>query len=160
MSDDAPTGTGDDSEGPVVERLGVEDVRRAREAFTVMHEAFAEDRGELSDGYLDELLGDRSFWAVAAFDDGTAVGCITAHALPMTRHERSELFVYDLAVRADRRRDGIGRTLVETLVAEAAREGIDVVFVPADDDDDHALRFYAALGGRPSKVTIFDLGDS
>ena len=30
------------------------------------------------------------------------------------------------------------------------------MFVPADDDDTHALRFYAALGGKPSKVTLFE----
>jgi hypothetical protein len=32
------------------------------------------------------------------------------------------------------------------------------VFVPADNDDTHAVAFYAGLGGRPAKVTMFDLG--
>jgi aminoglycoside 3-N-acetyltransferase I len=76
----------------------------------------------------------------------------------MTRHQRSEWFVYDLAVRKDRQRRGIGRRLVDALVSDAARRGIDVVFVPADNDDDHALAFYTSLGGRPSPVTMFDLG--
>jgi hypothetical protein len=30
------------------------------------------------------------------------------------------------------------------------------MFVPADDDDTHALRFYAGLGGKPSKVMLFE----
>jgi hypothetical protein len=30
------------------------------------------------------------------------------------------------------------------------------MFVPADDDDTHPLRFYAGLGGTPSKVTLFE----
>ncbi len=39
---------------------------------------------------------------------------------------------------------------------EASSQGISTMFVPADDDDTHALRFYAALGGKPSKVTLFE----
>jgi aminoglycoside 3-N-acetyltransferase I len=31
----------------------------------------------------------------------------------------------------------------------------DEVFVPADNDDQHALDFYRALGGSPSSVTFF-----
>lgn len=142
----------------VVERLGGDDVARARSTFAMMHHVFDEDPEELSDGYLTNLLADDAFWAIGAFDGTEAVGGITAHELPMTRHERTELFIYDLAVREDRQREGIGRRLVEALVAEAADRGIAVVFVPADDDDDHALAFYARLGGRPAKVTIFDLG--
>jgi aminoglycoside 3-N-acetyltransferase I len=76
----------------------------------------------------------------------------------MTRHERTELFIYDLAVRDDQQRRGIGRQLVEALVAEASEHGIDVVFVPADDEDTHALAFYESLGGRAAPVTMFDLG--
>ncbi len=108
--------------------------------------------------YVARLLADPRFHAFVAVEAGEPVGCITAHDLPMTRHERDETFVYDLAVREDRQRRGIGRLLVEALVADAARRGIDVVFVPADNDDDHALAFYASLGGRPAPVTMFDLG--
>ncbi len=141
------------------ERLGVGDTRRARGAFEMMHSVFDEEAEALSDDYLSVLLGDESFWAIGAFDAGEAVGCITGHELRMTRHERTELFIYDLAVRVDRQRQGIGRLLVNELVASAADRGIDVVFVPADDDDTHALDFYTSLGGRPAKVTMFDLGN-
>lgn len=130
----------------------------ARDAFRMMHEVFDEDGEVLSADYVGRLLADQRFHAFAAVEGGEPVGCITAHDLAMTRHERDETFIYDLAVREDRQRRGIGRRLVETLVADAARRGIDVVFVPADDDDDHALAFYASLGGRGAPVTMFDLG--
>lgn len=112
----------------------------------------------LSDGYVRGVLANESFWAIGAFEAGEAIGCITGHELPMTRHERRELFVYDLAVRVEEQRRGIGRQLVESLVTGAADLGINVVFVPADDEDTHALTFYERLGGRPAKVTMFDLG--
>jgi aminoglycoside 3-N-acetyltransferase I len=157
---DADTDPRREAGGLVIERLDA-NVVRARAAFETMRDVFAEgddDGGQLSDGYVARLLADDSFWAIAAFEAGEPVGCITAHELPMTRHERTELFVYDLAVREDRQRHGIGRQLVEALVAQAAARGIDVVFVPADNDDTHALAFYERLGGRPAAVTMFDLG--
>jgi len=144
--------------GVSIERLGPTDLQRARRVFAVMDEVFDVGAEPLSDAYLTALLDHDAFWVLGAFDGREAVGGITAHELPMTRHERSELFIYDLAVREDRQRRGIGRRLALALVALAAEQGIDVVFVAADDEDGHALAFYEAIGGRPAPVTMFDLG--
>ena len=69
--------------------------------------------------------------------------------------EGSEVFLYDLAVRPDRQRRGIGRSLVARLREGAAAQGADNVFVPADVEDDHALELFRALGGIASPVAIF-----
>jgi len=121
----------------------------------MMAAVFGEARGELSDEYMAGLLASASFWAIAAIDGDEVVGGITAHTLPMTRVQDSEIFIYDIAVRPDRQRRGIGRSLVAHLREAAAAEGIDVVFVPADAEDDHAIEFYRALGGDASPVTFF-----
>jgi aminoglycoside 3-N-acetyltransferase I len=75
----------------------------------------------------------------------------------MTRNETSEIFIYDLAVRRDHQRRGVGRQLVTHLRTAAEAIGILDVFVPADNDDTHALEFYRAIGGAPASVTIFTL---
>ena len=75
----------------------------------------------------------------------------------MTRSEATEIFLYDIAVDTEHQRRGIGRRLVDTLRTMARTEGIDVIFVPADNQDTHALDFYRSLGGRPAAVTMFDL---
>lgn len=138
-------------------RLGPEDVELAQATFALMAAVFDEAEGTTALGtdYVARLLARPDFWALAALQDGEVVGGLTAHALPMTRTESSELFIYDLAVHASRQRTGIGRALVEHLRREGADAGIHVAFVPADDEDTHALDFYRALGGDPAPVTIF-----
>ena len=73
----------------------------------------------------------------------------------MTTMESPELFIYDIAVRPDYQRQGIGRALMTALRQAAAAEGIADLFVPADNDDRHALEFYRRLGGVAAPVTIF-----
>ncbi|AKJ06783.1 aminoglycoside 3-N-acetyltransferase I [Archangium gephyra] len=138
-----------------LKRLKAGDRESAKVLFTLMAKLFEEGSEELSDGYVDRLLGQEDFWAIAAFVDNDIVGGITAHTLPMTRTESSELFIYDIAVRSDQRRKGIGRRLMEELRAQATGLGIRDLFVPADNEDVHALDFYRALGGESAPVTIF-----
>lgn len=142
-----------------IARLTTVDVARARQLFATMADVFETEAGWLSDGYLTQLLQRPDFWALLATVDGQVVGGLTAHTLPLTRAEVSELFIYDLAVVPAWQRHGIGRRLVTTLCDEAARLGIPVAFVPADNEDTHALDFYRAIGGVPTPVTFFTFGD-
>jgi aminoglycoside 3-N-acetyltransferase I len=139
----------------MLQRLGTSDRALARAAFAMMAEVFEHPPGPLGDAYLDKLLARPELWAIAAIEQGEVVGVVTAHALAMTHSESTELFIYDLAVRTDRQRRGIGRTLMQTLITQAAAAGITVSFVPADDEDTHALDFYRAIGGEGAAVTIF-----
>lgn len=136
-------------------RLTVEDRELARTMLAVMAEVFEEPGKALRDAYLDRILGRADFWAIAAFIGNAVVGGLTAHTLPMTRAECSEVFIYDIAVRKDQQRKGVGRCLVTALLDGAAAVGIHDVFVPADNEDLHALDFYRALGGVAAPVTIF-----
>ena len=134
-----------------VERLSASDRERARALFRTLSEVFEEDAEPLDDAWIDRLLAREDFWALAAFNDDAILGGLTAHTLPMTRGPFSEVFIYDIAVRAEHQRKGVGRLLVE----ELRRMTADEVFVPADNEDTHALDFYRALGGAAAPVTIF-----
>lgn len=136
-------------------KLNLTDRSLARALFTLMADEFGENHEALTNDYIDYLLNQLSFWAIAAITDDGIVGGITAHTLPMTRTMSSEILVYDIAVRSDHRRSGVGRLLLTDLRAKAAQAGIGVVFVPVDNDDVGALDFYRAIGGIASPVTIF-----
>lgn len=136
-------------------RLTAADIGTARQLFLMMARVFEEPSEPLSDEYLQRLLSRPDYWTIAAFMDDELVGGLTAYTLPMTRQPSSELFIYDIAVRSDRQRKGVGRRLIATLRAAAEAEGIHEIFVPADNEDKHALSFYRSLGGEPAAVTFF-----
>lgn len=138
-----------------VQRLRQEDRQVARQLFLLMAEVFEEPGSPLSDSYLDRLLARDEFWAVAAFNDDRLAGGLTAHLLPMTRVEATELFIYDVAVHPERQRKGIGRSLINWLLEAAEAAGIETVFVPAESEDKHAIDFYRAVGGKASEVHLF-----
>jgi len=138
-----------------IERLTLHDIERARELFLIIANVFETECRPGSDSYLTRILARPEFWAIAASVDGQIVGGLTAHTLPLTRLEEWEIFLYDIAVLPQYQRQGLGRQLVNALREQAAAEGITTTWVPADNEDTHALDFYRALGGEPVPVTIF-----
>lgn len=138
-----------------IHRLTQNDIQRARELFLLIADIFETDSQPLSDAYLTRLLARPDFWALAVSVDGRTVGGLTAHTLPLTRTEELEVFLYDIAILPQYQRQGLGRQLVEALRQLAAAEGIPTLWVPADNEDTHALDFYQAIGGEPAPVTIF-----
>ncbi len=50
------------------------------------------------DAYLEELLGSELFFALVALHNETVIGGLTAYELKKPEQERSEIYIYDLAV--------------------------------------------------------------
>lgn len=109
--------------------------------------------------YQRRLLGSETFIALAAVDDeGTVMGGLAAYELPKFEQARSEIYLYDLAVLARYRRQGVATSLINTLRGIAAERGAYVVFVQADTgiEDEAAIALYSKLGQR-EEVLHFDI---
>lgn len=108
--------------------------------------------------YLRRLLGGDSFIALAAFDDDEVTGALCAYVLHKFEQERSEIYIYDLAVAATHRRRGIATALIAALQEIAATRGAWVIFVQADTgpEDAAAIALYTKLGVR-EEVLHFDI---
>lgn len=70
--------------------------------------------------YLERLLGSDYFIALAALKNDSVVGGIAAYELKKFERERSEIYIYDLAVAAGHRREGIATALISELRRIAA----------------------------------------
>ena len=109
-----------------------------------------------SDEYLNSLLAREDFIPLVAVAYGKVVGGLAAYVLTKFEQERSEIYIYDLAVDENYRRRGIATGLINKL-REIAREiGAWVIYVQADHGDDPAIKLYESLGTRED-VLHFDI---
>jgi len=145
-----------------VRQLTPDDVALMDALLTTFGEAF-NDVGTYatnrpSAGYLRQLLGADSFIALAALEGGVVVGGIAAYELKKFEQQRSEIYIYDLAVASAHRRHGVATALIEELKKIAAGRGAYMIFVQADTgiEDEPAIALYTKLGTRED-VLHFDI---
>ena len=106
--------------------------------------------------YVDSLLENPAFLGLVAVEGTRVVGALAGYELPKFERERSEFYIYDLAVSQGHRRRGIATALIEAVRAVAKKRGGWVVFVQADHGDDPAIALYSKLGRRED-VLHFDI---
>lgn len=142
-----------------IQRLGSGDV----EAMEAANRLFAEVFGEEGyhgppprPDYLGRLLADGKFIALVARQGGEMAGALAAYELVKFEAERSEIYIYDLAVREEYRRRGVATSLIEALKPIAREKGAWAIFVQADPPDAPAVALYEKLGIR-EEVFHFDI---
>jgi ribosomal protein S18 acetylase RimI-like enzyme len=82
---------------------------------------------------------------VAAVDEGEAWGFAYGYALD--RLHQTDLLLYSIDVLEARRREGIGRAMVERLKAVCAERGCGEMWVVTNASNRAAMRLYASAGG-------------
>ena len=126
----------------------------------VFGEAFGEahtySAARPSQAYLEQLLGKEHFIALAALKEGAVVGGLAAYELAKFEQERSEIYIYDLAVAEPQRRQGIATALIQKFKTIAAARGAYVIYVQADLADAPAIALYSKMGIR-EEVLHFDI---
>jgi len=131
-----------------------------RDMLTMFGRAFAEmetyTARQPGDDYLEGLLASSTFISLAAVADGRVIGGIAAYVLPKFEQVRSEIYIYDLAVDEEHRRQGVATALIAELRQVAAARGAYVIFVQADREDAAAVSLYTKLGVRED-VLHFDI---
>ena len=142
-----------------IERLGPEQVDVMHAANRLFSEVFGDEAYQgvaAGDGHLHKLLSDRKFIALSAEIDGAMVGALAAYELVKYEAERSEIYIYDLAVLEAYRRRGVATALIEALKPIANEIGAWVIYVQADPPDAPAVALYDRLGKR-EEVFHFDI---
>jgi len=143
-----------------VRRLDGGDVMGARRINALFADAFEDHQNYASappsGRYLQEVVSRSDIIAVVAEEGGEVIGALVAYVLPKLEQERSEVYLYDLAVAREHRRSGVATALIAHLQDITASIGAWVVFVQADHGDDPAIALYTKLGTRED-VLHFDI---
>ncbi len=143
-----------------IRQLAAGDSRVFRGMLVMFGEAFAEvetyTRAQPGEAYLERLLAADHVIALAALDDGAVAGGLVAYELQKFEQQRSEIYIYDLAVAEPYRRRGIATALLANLRTIAKARGAYVIYVQADLVDAAAIALYSKLGTRED-VLHFDI---
>jgi aminoglycoside 3-N-acetyltransferase I len=147
---------------PAIERLSATSVNVMHAANRLFGDVFGAEGYHgppPGDDYLRKLLADQKFIALVAWHDGEMVGALAGYELVKFECERSEIYIYDLAVREEHRRKGVATTMIEALQPIGRENGASVIFVQADPPDAPAVALYEKLGTR-EEVLHFDISVS
>lgn len=109
-----------------------------------------------SDAYLEELLAKPHVIPLVAEQGGAVVGGLVAYELDKFEQARREIYIYDLAVLEDHRRQGVATGLIHLLRGIARARGVWAIYVQADYGDEPAIALYTKLGVRED-VMHFDI---
>ena len=138
-----------------IKRLTNEGVLTFTSLIDLFNTVFEEETRIGSESNSLKLLNNKNFIAFVALAGDEVVGGLTAYELPMYYSDRSEIFLYDLAVKPEYQRMGIGKGLLQSLKEYCVKNGIKEFFVMAHEEDEHAIEFYRATGGKSEKVVNF-----
>jgi aminoglycoside 3-N-acetyltransferase I len=109
-----------------------------------------------TDAWLERVLAKDHVIALVALAGDEVVGGLVAYELAKLERERSEIYIYDLAVAEPHRRRCVATRLIDHLRDIARERGAWVIYVQADYGDDPAIRLYTRLGVRED-VMHFDI---
>ncbi len=146
----------------IVDRLGSQDLALMQSANRLFADVFGEEGYHgppAGPEHLEKLLADDKFIALTANVDGELAGALAAYELVKFEAERSEIYIYDLAVIERYRRQGVATALIEEVKSIARDKGAWVIFVQADPPDAPAVALYDKLGTR-EEVLHFDISVS
>ncbi len=138
-----------------IKHLTKEDLSKFTSLINLFNMVFEEESKIGSEANSLKLLNSKYFIALVALTENKVVGGLTAYELPMYYSNSSEIFLYDLAVKPEYQRMGIGKGLLQSLKEYCLKNGIKEFFVMAHEEDEHAIEFYRATGGRGERVVNF-----
>lgn len=142
------------------QRLNQADISSIHGVLDCFADAFEDDANYRAnrpdEKYLLDRLSDDSFICLSATYQGAVVGALAAYELKKFEQNRSEIYIYDLAVSEDYRRQGIATGLIEYLKPIARARGAWVIYVQADLGDRPAVELYSKLGVKED-VHHFDI---
>lgn len=105
--------------------------------------------------HLDQLLKQNGFYVFAAYENSEVIAGLTAYTMDQYYNTLPLVYIFDLAVKREFQRQGIGRSLINAINDYCKKTGVQEVFVQADEVDDYALDFYRSTGARGEKVVHF-----
>lgn len=141
--------------------LDSKDVPFLENLMKVFGEAFKDNKtyqkAKPSPDYIKNFLSDATHIVLVATKNSKVIGGLVAYELKKFEQQRSEIYIYDLAVSKNHQRNKVATSLIENLKIIAKDRGDYVIFVQADKADKAAISFYKTLSMSDIETHNFDI---
>lgn len=139
-----------------IKKLGHDGLISFIELIRIFEDVFGMENVKIpEEGYLQGLLEEDNFFVFVAIRNEKVVGGLTVYLLKQYYSKRFLMYVYDLAVKTEHQRQGIGKMLMSAVTQYSEEIGAEEVYVQAEEIDQHAVTFYHATGAIASKFVNF-----
>ncbi len=139
-----------------IKMLRPDDLSRFRELIMLFEDVLEMENFTIpDDNHLQKLLGNEAFFVFVAMHVNKVIGGLTAYLLQQYYSVKPLVYVYDLAVKREHQRMGVGKKLMAGITGFCREKGMEEVFVQADEIDRYAVDFYRSTGATPEKVVHF-----
>lgn len=126
-----------------------------RDADLLSHVAPGVFDHEVNATLVAEFLRDPRHHLVVGVASGQIVGFVSAlHYIHPDKP--AEMWINEVGVAPDQRQHGLGRSLLQTMLALARELGCANAWVLADADNDAAMRLYRGAGGVATRPVMFE----
>lgn len=105
--------------------------------------------------YVRKMLERNDFHVLIALQNDKLLGGLTAYEMQMFKSETKEMFLYEIEVAESRRREGIGKALIEHLKEICLEKGIVQMFVGTEKDNLPARKLYVSTDGETDEETVW-----
>jgi aminoglycoside 3-N-acetyltransferase I len=130
-----------------LKKIEVQDLDRFIELIRLFEDVFEMENFDIPDhSHLQGVLHRPDFLCMVAIAENQVVGGLTGYVLHQYYSTQPLAYIYDLAVKRDFQRQGVGKKLINGFVEHCKDRGFEEVFVQADKVDDYALDFYRSTG--------------
>jgi aminoglycoside 3-N-acetyltransferase I len=140
-----------------IKRLGQDDLHKFIELIRVFEDVFEMKYFQIPDEiHLRGLLARNDFFVFVALANNKVVGGLTSYILQQYYSKSPLVYIYDLAIKTEFQRKGIGKMLIEANNSYSRTIDAEAAMVQADIVDDHAIEFYRSTGAKGENVIHFD----
>lgn len=132
----------------VINRLEPYESKAAVELFSLFLQNDGKDHVRLNPDYIRKMLARNDFHVFVAKDNNEIVGGLTAFEIDQYKYGRTELFLYEIEVKKEFRKRGIGTALLEEAKRFCMSKEIPIMFVFTSASNLGAITLYRNTGGK------------
>jgi len=139
-----------------ISKIQENNIEQFIELIELLNEVFEEPNRIATEKQLKKLLKQPGFHAIVAISEDRIIGGLTAYELEQYYYDKSELYIYDIAVKAELQNQRIGKILIDYLKKYSMNNGVQTIFVDAHSEDEQAVKFYESTFGKGENVEHFN----